>query len=211
MKDNCVIIPVYNEPTQQVLKLKDEIQKYVSADIAIAGRELSQEDIKLYSSNNIIVFNYVKGDLTSQVLETMKKVDSRYIAVIDSDFQHPPELLPKMFYKIKSGYDIVVAKRRTYGMNGLRILISKTLGFLSSVKVGYRTDVLSGYFVIDKEFVDYDKAFRNLGFKILLSILKTGRYDVAEIEYDMRKRVAGKSKADTRNGIKLLKFIFLTK
>ena len=38
--------------------------------------------------------------------------DGDYMAVIDADLQDPPELIPEMLDKIKSGYDVVYGKIR---------------------------------------------------------------------------------------------------
>ena len=57
--------------------------------------------------------------------------DGDYIAVIDADLQDPPELIPEMLDKIKSGYDVVYGKRK--------IRKGESFFKLFSAKIFYRT------------------------------------------------------------------------
>src|SRR5262245_25929230 len=45
------------------------------------------------------------------------------IAIMDGDLQDPPELLPELFECWKSGYQVVIAKRRSRKERGLRKLL----------------------------------------------------------------------------------------
>ena len=40
-------------------------------------------------------------------------VHSEYVVIIDADLQDPPELIPEMYEKMKQGFEVVYARRRS--------------------------------------------------------------------------------------------------
>jgi dolichol-phosphate mannosyltransferase len=119
-----------------------------------------------------------KLGLSSAVLLGFDKANSKVLAVIDADMQHPPEILAKMLPKISQGFDLVVASRYTEGGGSKdwelhRIVLSRGgnllahLVFPNSRKV---KDVMSGCFMFRKDAAD-GVHLNPIGFKILLEIL----------------------------------------
>lgn len=113
---------------------------------------------------------------------------------MDADLQDPPELLIKMYSKLKQGYDVVGTRRADRkGEPFIRSLFAKTF-----------------YWLINKisstEMVDGARDFRLMTRQVVDSILKLGEvnrfskglfswvgFDVTYVAYENRERVAGKT------------------
>ena len=215
---DALILPVYHEPSAQVVSLLSAINSFCIQDLVIyvAGKALSEDDVKLYSAlPNVCVDNTANEDLSTQLLRMIGKIESERIAVMDSDFQHPPSVLPELFASMYTAqyFDFVVAKRRKYNMSRYRLFISHFFSCLIKLRLCryYQVDVLSGFFVFRKTTVAYNKAVP-MRFKILLSLLRTNsKYRVGSILFDMQRRTSGVSKANYKEALRLAKYIVLGK
>jgi dolichol-phosphate mannosyltransferase len=146
-----------------------------------------------------------KLGLVSAVKDGFNKAEADVVAVMDADLQHPPELLPIMYKKLREGFDLVIAsryiERGVEGWSLWRRLLSRgatMLAHLMLPKTRKVRDPLSGYFMIKKEIVDAIR-LNTAGFKILLEILVKGRYHkVAEVPYFFGVRRRGMSKLDLK-------------
>ena len=146
-----------------------------------------------------------KIGLVSAILEGIRSSTGQYILVMDADFSHSPELIPKMMHELENpDIDIVVASRYTIGGSIVgwpfkRRLISK--GAVKIAKYGLPIkkevkDPMSGFFAL-KRYVVQDITINSAGYKILLEILvKAKNARVKEIPYTFTDRKAGKSKLD---------------
>lgn len=128
------------------------------------------------------------------LLAGLEAVDGDLITVMDADLQDPPELLIKMYSKLKQGYDVVGTRRADRkGEPFIRSLFAKTF-----------------YWLINKisstEMVDGARDFRLMTRQVVDSILKLGEvnrfskglfswvgFDVTYVAYENRERVAGKT------------------
>jgi putative glycosyltransferase len=128
------------------------------------------------------------------LLAGLEAVDGDLITVMDADLQDPPELLIKMYSKLKQGYDVVGTRRADRkGEPFIRSLFAKTF-----------------YWLINKisstEMVDGARDFRLMTCQVVDSILKLGEvnrfskglfswvgFDVTYVAYENRERVAGKT------------------
>jgi dolichol-phosphate mannosyltransferase len=152
-----------------------------------------------------VVHRTVKKGLVSAVLEGVAVSKGQYILVMDADFSHSPDVIPKMVSNLEtSDVDIVVASRYVEGgsITGWpfkRRLISK--GAVKIAKYGLRInkrvrDPTSGFFALRREVME-DIKINTEGYKILLEILvKANEAKVKEIPYTFTNRRAGKSKLD---------------
>ena len=109
---------------------------------------------------------------------------------MDSDFSHPPKIIPQLIEEIRtSKYDIVIASRYTEGgevsgWSAKRKLISKGATGIAKVGLGVNeSDPMSGFFAFNRNILEGIK-FDALGYKVLLEILvKTKGAKVKEIPY----------------------------
>ena len=204
-----LIVPTYNEG-QNVFELLNRIETLltsISFEIIIVddnspdGTSSIVQNINRKYGNIKVHRRSGKLGLSSAILHGFDRARGNFLAVIDADLQHPPEILPKMYRKISEGYDLVVASRyidggRIEGWKVHRMLISKLatifvhILFQESRQV---KDVMSGCFMIKRRVLT-GKELNPIGFKILFEILvKCKIKKVAEIPYTFTNRRNGKS------------------
>ena len=161
------------------------------------------------------------GGLGGAVLLGLQNVHSEYACVMDGDLQHPPELLPVLLQTAQDkDVDLVVATRRSEdsqvtGLNGTRNLISRGLDFAARVffprQLHGVSDPLSGFFLVRVEALDLANLKPN-GFKILLEILvRNPDLRKAEVPFHFGERLAGKSKASTKEALRYLTLLWTLK
>ena len=144
--------------------------------------------------------------LSSAILNGIQNASGQTIIVMDSDFSHPPQIIPKLIETLKqTRCDIVVASRYVHGgsIQGWplkRKLMSKVATSIAKIGLGIETkDPMSGFFAFKKNIIDGLK-FDAIGYKMLLEILvKTKGVKIQEVPYTFTDRREGSSKlgADT--------------
>jgi dolichol-phosphate mannosyltransferase len=158
-----------------------------------------------------------KTGLVSAILEGIKSSFGQYILVMDADFSHSPELIPKMIHELENpDIDIVVASRYTMGGSIVgwpfkRRLISKGAVKIAKYGLPIKKDVkdpMSGFFALKRQVIQ-DIKIDSAGYKILLEILvKANNARVKEIPYTFTDRKAGKSKLDRAVILDYIKAIY---
>ena len=148
-----------------------------------------------------IVHRRAREGLGSAILRGIQHSTGSWIVVLDSDFSHPPSLIPKLIEAIRHPHcDIAVASRYTRGgaVSGWplrRKVISRVATRIAKTGLGVKQDdPMSGFFAFKKSVVDGLK-LDGLGYKMLLEILVKARgATVREIPYTFIDRRAGDSK-----------------
>jgi len=222
-----IIVPTFNEA--------ENISDLLDALLALPGdysTEVVVVDDNSPDGTSSIVEKYVAGHamrpgrtvrlhtrvgergLSSAVLAGVADSSGKVIVVMDADFSHPPDLIPKMVDILRDDqYNLVVASRHlegggTKGWSLRREVTSggaTRLARLLGVKV---TDPMSGFFAFDRSIVDGVK-FDALGYKILLEILvRCHDVRVKEVPFTFLDRRAGKSKYDTGVTIDYVKSVW---
>ena len=118
-------------------------------------------------------------------------------AVIDCDLQHPPEVLVEMFRLWSEGCQIVEARKRDRGKEGLlRKACAGVFYALMSKAVGFDMRGASDFKLLDRKALDtlLRMPERNVFFRAMSSWIG---YRCATVEFDVRRREAGKSKWST--------------
>jgi dolichol-phosphate mannosyltransferase len=153
--------------------------------------------------------------LATAFVEGFKMAEGEYILCMDSDLQHPPEVVPRLIEAIKeSGNDVIVATRYRSGggADGLGTLyrkfashVCRVLSWIFLPQTRKTTDPGSGFFIMKKELIA-DVSFGGLrGFKILVDILsRTPWSQVSEVPYVFRKRENEESKATLKQGYQFI-------
>ncbi|MCC6052466.1 MAG: polyprenol monophosphomannose synthase [Fervidicoccaceae archaeon] len=209
-----IIIPTYNE-AENISELILRIEKSLTGvdfEIIIVDdnspdgtADIAQKLGEEYSNIKVIKRKGKLG-LASAVLEGMRLANGKFIAVMDADLQHPPELLPLMLEKAYKGYDLIIASRYIKGgsieyWSISRRIISFGAIFLAHLlfpKIKNIKDPISGFFMFKREIVK-NIHLNPRGFKILLEILVKGNYQsVVEVPYPFRERRKGKSKLNSK-------------
>ncbi|UOQ52740.1 glycosyltransferase family 2 protein [Hymenobacter cellulosivorans] len=134
--DLSIIIPIYNEETNlaalnarvsavlDALPLQTELI-YVndgSRDRSLEMiREIVARDPRIHYINFSRNFGHQIAITAGLDLST-----GAAVVVMDGDLQDPPELIPELLQKLKEGYEVVYAKRRTrQGESAIKLLTAK--------------------------------------------------------------------------------------
>lgn len=141
--------------------------------------------------------------LSSAVLEGLCLAHGDVLVVMDSDGQHDPSLLPRLYAAVRGGAGIAIGSR--YVPGGSVEGWARARHTLSYIATGFAwlvtrcrvKDPMSGFFAVDHQlFSSLSDTLRPQGFKILLEILAAipPGTCVQEIPLVFRLRRRGKSK-----------------
>lgn len=206
MKKLSIVIPCYNEEETiyPFLKETQKVERQMSDELFFdyyfindgsSDKTLTvlREAAARFENVHYLSFSRNFGK-EAALLAGLEAVDGDLITVMDADLQDPPELLIKMYSKLKQGYDVVGTRRADRkGEPFIRSLFAKTF-----------------YWLINKisstEMVDGARDFRLMTRQVVDSILKLGEvnrfskglfswvgFDVTYVDYENRERVAGKT------------------
>jgi dolichol-phosphate mannosyltransferase len=154
------------------------------------------------------------GGLAGAILAGLDVAESRWVAVMDADLQHPPELLAELLQPLRAATaQVVVGSRfmvdasaggRSGKVRPAVSTIARRLVRASLPRARTVTDPLGGFFAFDRQVID-DVAINGDAVRFLLDLLVRGRWTlVAEIPYTLAARAAGRSKAGPGEGWRLL-------
>ncbi|HEX6386359.1 MAG TPA: glycosyltransferase family 2 protein [Anaerolineae bacterium] len=158
-----------------------------------------------------------RNGLSGAVVDGLRAARGEWVAIMDADLQHPPEVVPRMLTHAQAtGADMVVGSRTAdlTGPRGLgfwRALTSQALTIMARTVfprlLKNASDPLTGLFLIRRQAVDAD-LLRPDGFKILLEILvRCPHLHVSEVFFDFAPRHHGASKADLHEGFRFFRHL----
>jgi len=224
-----IIVPTYNESQNIVSILKsirENIPKGIQTETIVVddnspdgtGKIVEEyiSSIKKIAENTIdVIHRKAKYGLSSAILSGIQNAKGETIVIMDSDFSHPPQIIPKMIEAFKKYQcDLVVASRYITGGNiqgwtKKRKLMSKIATVIAKKGLGVKTkDPMSGFFAFKKNIIR-ELNFDTLGYKFLLEILvKTKGINVKEIPYCFENRKFGSSKLDSSTVIDYFKSVW---
>ena len=210
-----ILVPTYNESQNIINFLKsiaENLPKNIITETIViddnspdgTGRLVDDyiKNVKKIANHTIdVIHRKAKQGLSSAILNGIQQANGDTIVVMDSDFSHPPSIIPKMIESLKQSHcDIVVASRYVkggaiQGWSLKRKLISKIATKIAKKGLGVdQYDPMSGFFAFKKNLIDGLK-FDGIGYKILLELLvKTKGASVKEIPYTFQDRQIGTSK-----------------
>jgi len=224
-----IIIPTYNESKNilQILKsIGENLPKNLLAEAIVVddnspdGTGKIVEDYLKEVKQKIgyiihVIHRKTKSGLSSAVLRGIEHATGDTIVVMDSDFSHPPKIIPRLIEEIKrSGCDIAIASRYAAGgaIKGWtlkRKLLSSTATRIARKGLGINeSDPMSGFFAFKRKIIDGLK-LDAIGYKMLLEILvKTKGAKVKEIPYTFTDRTRGSSKLDSSTMLDYVKSVW---
>jgi dolichol-phosphate mannosyltransferase len=218
----AVVIPTYNEREnigELVARLEDGLAG-ISFEVLFVdddspdGTAEAVRELAVARPWVRILRRVGRRGLASACLEGMMATAAPVIAVMDADLQHDESILRQMLETLRAGpYDVVVGTRNSAGgsMGGFapwRVKLSNWGLRISRLATRARvSDPMSGFFVVDRKYVD-EVIYRTsgVGFKILVDLLASARRPVrlAEVPYTFRVREHGESKLDLNVGLDYL-------
>ena len=210
-----IIIPTYNE-SQNIINILKSIgsnlpknlltQAIIVDDNSPDGTGKIVEDymknLKKMANYTIeVIHRKAKDGLGSAILNGIQHAKGDTIVVMDSDFSHPPQIIPKLIESVKKyQFDIAVASRYIKGGNIQgwslkRKIMSKFATLIAKKGLGIDAkDPMSGFFAFKKNILN-GLNIDAIGYKILLEILvKTKNVTITEIPYTFQDREFGSSK-----------------
>jgi dolichol-phosphate mannosyltransferase len=229
-----IIIPTYNE-AEHILKLIDAIRYHlpnnISAEIIIIDdnspdgtgilveryikriKDETFDDIKIRNQINnckkcqVKVIHRKRGNrLIHTILHGVRFASGQNILIMDGDFSHPPEVIPKIINELSQDPNcIVVASRYIKGASIVgwpfkRLMLDMgAIGIARhSLKLRNVKDPMSGFFALPHHVLKNIK-FDTQDFKMLLEILvKDKDLRVKEIPYIFNDREFEKRNLDFR-------------
>lgn len=212
-----VILPTYNEKGNIVLLIQ-AINKALlkkSHEVIVVDDnspdKTAEEVAKKFSSNKnvkIIVRKTAHG-LATAIKYGIERAKGDVIVVMDTDFQHDPNLIPRMF-NLCQYYDLVIGSRFVRGggmQEGYRYYYSYLFNLL--VRLALRMQIqdnLSGFFAMRRiklNKLQLNKIFIGYGdyFIRLLHASAKAKYSILEIPVFYHIRAYGQSKSSFLNMI----------
>lgn len=212
MVEVSIVIPTYNEKENikiLIQKIQREFRENsIKGEIIVVDDNSPDrtgeilENLKKKDKNLKIIHRKGKLGLSSAVLDGWKIAEGNVLGVMDGDLSHPPEKIHELYNPIKNNQaDFTIGSRyikggKIEGWNFKRKLMSRAATILAKPFTNVK-DPMTGFFMIKKECVRYNK-LNPKGFKILLElILKANYKKIKEIPIKFINRVKGKSKAGT--------------
>jgi dolichol-phosphate mannosyltransferase len=149
-----------------------------------------------------VVRRQKEGGLAVAVMRGWQVARGRMLGTINADFQHPPDVLPRLVER-SHGADLTIATRHSDGGGLGDWGILRRLSSWGAARIGrwllpevYArvSDPLSGCYLVRREAIESTE-LRPLGYKSLMEILVRGRVgEIHECGYEMSRRLRGQSK-----------------
>jgi len=208
-----VVVPTYNEGGHIVSFLSDLEASCAGHDYEIVVVDDNSPDgtfrkVETYAQSHariVPVLRTKEKGLATAVIEGMRRSRGDFVVVMDSDYQHPPEAVPRLLEAALSQQaDCVVASRyaRDGSVTGFplsRRVISwgaRTIAILGLpvVRKFRLRDPMSGFFLVRRDRVPIGE-LRPRGYKILLEVLARAPLErVVEVGFAFQNRRSGQSK-----------------
>jgi dolichol-phosphate mannosyltransferase len=209
-----LVVPTYNERpnvntlVERITQILDPVldQRYelivVDDDSPDRTWELAQSLCADYPQLRVVRRQQERG-LATAVIRGWQEAKGQILGVIDSDLQHPPEILLKMLTAIAEDADLAVASRNVEGggvsdWGFIRRFLSRGAQLLGLIilpsVIGRVSDPMSGYFMVQRSAIA-GRDMNPIGYKILIEVL--GRGDIGkitELGYVFQERQEGASK-----------------
>lgn len=165
--------------------------------------EITKQYAKQHPQIKVIVFSRNYGHEFA-LTAGLDHCHGDYAITMDTDLQHPPELIPELINKALEGYDIVNAKRNSREnetwlkrktANAFYRFASKMTGFKLDSKVG-------NYKIISKNVINSLRQMKENSRHLLMLFEYVG-FNATNIPYECKERAAGASKYSYRKLVNL--------
>ncbi|MEL6867466.1 MAG: glycosyltransferase family 2 protein [Bacteroidota bacterium] len=202
--DISVIIPVYNE--EDNIQMLWQRLTEVMQDLGVAyelifvndgSRDQSIYLVKALAKEHPEV-KYIdfSRNFGHQIAVTagLDKANGEAVVIIDADLQDPPELIIKMYQKLREGYEVVYAKRKSRkGESWLKRWTAKTFYRILSRITSISIPVDTGDFrIIDRRIVNILREMPEKN-KYLRGQISWIGFRQTYVEYERQERHAGET------------------
>lgn len=222
-KKLSIVVPTYNE-SGNVEYLTERIDKALTGiDYNIFFIDDSTDDTpeilkKMSEENDHVRFEHRTNEkgLATAVIRGFNIADGDFLACMDADLQHPPEILRPMYAAMMSGADMCIPSRLIKGgsdggLNLYRKFVSGTARWMGKVMLPCLrniSDPTSGLFMFRKEMLN-GADLQPVGWKIMVEVLAMTDYHlVVEIPYSFQDRNSGESKLSKNATMEYIEQLF---
>jgi polyisoprenyl-phosphate glycosyltransferase len=199
-----IVIPVYNEE-ENIKVLCERIRQaitglcpefeivFINDGSADGSMEQIRELAGKYPEVKYIDFSRNFGHQIA-VSAGIDYAKGNAIVIIDADLQDPPELIPELYLKMKEGYEVVYARRKSRkGESYFKKLTARLFYRLLARMTRIKIPVDAGDFrIIDRKIVEILRQMPEKH-KYLRGQISWIGFNQTYIEYERRERNAGKS------------------
>jgi len=201
-----IISPCYNESKnieKFIVKIfktfpKKKIELIIVDDDSNDGTDkIIKNLLKKYKKLKFFSRKDKPRDLSSSCFLGIKKSTYNKILIMDSDLQHEPKDIFKLYNKfIKTNADIVVGSRnllkRSKGLSLFRQIASISIIYTFNLFLGKKTsDPMSGFFIFKKNIYNKKNNYFSKGFKILADLIYSSKKKLVvkdeKINFKIRK------------------------
>jgi glycosyltransferase involved in cell wall biosynthesis len=199
-----IIIPIYNEQ-ENIHKLYDRLKSVMSGMnvshefvfVNDGSRDRSMILIKeLAAKDNSVRYINLSRNFGHQIAVTagIDHVRGKAIVIIDADLQDPPELIAEMYAKMKEGFEVVYAKRKSRkGESTLKKLTAKwfyrILASITSIDIPVDT---GDFRLMDRKIVDVLRTMPEQQ-KFLRGQISWIGFNQTYVEYNRDERQGGET------------------
>ena len=154
--------------------------------------------------------------LATAVVKGFSLAKGDYVAVMDADLQHPPEVLLDMYAAMLAHADMAIPSRfipggGDGGLNLYRKFVSWTARYIGKILLPCLrkvTDPTSGLFMVRRELLEGAR-LNPIGWKIMIEVIAMCQVKkILETPYVFQDREAGESKLSTKVTLQYLKQVF---
>lgn len=209
IKSISVVIPAKDEETTIGLVLEDlnkttaNIKGYDFQIIVVADHCKDKTKEVAESKGATVIENKRPGGKGHALKTGFEQCKGDVIVMMDADYSHRPEDLPKFINAIEEGAGFVIGSR-IYGGSDEYTRVRATGNFIFTALYGlifnlYLSDAINGYKAFLRELIDkYDYKCSN--FEIELELLTNAirsKMSIVEVPSHERERKGGKAKSNT--------------
>ncbi|MDQ3970459.1 MAG: glycosyltransferase family 2 protein [Thermoproteota archaeon] len=201
-----IIIVDDNSPDGTGMLVEGYIKKITNETYNNTAKKSNYKNIYKNKCSVKVVHRNIRNHLISAILDGVRHSSGQNILIMNADFSHPPEIIPRIINELNQDPNcIVVASRYIKGgsivgwpFKRLMLNIGAVRIARHSLKLRNIKDPISGFFALPSHTLK-DIEFDTQGFKMLLEILvKCKNLRVREIPYIFTDRELGKSKLDSK-------------
>lgn len=193
------VIALFHEKTRSVLDQLENVESHIlyvvdrSTDNTL---EVLRQIVSKDSRSKVLAMSARFGHQMALLAGIENSKDSDVIVMMDSDLQHPPELIPELLKEHKKGAAVVYTIRRhsddvSLVRRSVGNLFYKILRSMSKVPINPNA---ADFRLIDRKVANVLANSFNERNLFLRGIFSWMGFNQASVEYTAEKRLAGKSK-----------------
>ena len=164
------------------------------------SQQIVEDEIQTNPNVKLIVFSRRFGQ-PAATMAGILSCKGRNCVVIDCDLQDPPEIIPQMYEKLKEGYEVIGARRRSREGETLAKQFISRIGYRIISRIGniHIPPDVGDFRIMTRKVVEELRRFQEThGF--LRGLVSFVGFRQTTIDYDREKRHGGRGKYNRYTG-----------